>query len=156
MVFSPKVYLTVRLLLAAVFLYSGMTKIVSPGDFAVVISGYGVLPELLIAPAAIGIPVAEILIAVGLCLDLRGMLALYSGFMVLFMAVLIHGIRMGLDVDCGCFGPDDPEGQAFHSLREALLRDAVILVGCLYLYAVRLVRGIRPAPVRNPFLRFKT
>ena len=44
----------------------------------------------------------------------------------LFMAILGYGISMGLDVDCGCFGPEDPESKAFHGLRAALYRDGQI------------------------------
>lgn len=153
-IFSLKIYFAVRLLLSAIFFYSGITKIFNPAAFAIIISGYGVLPDFLVPVAAVGLPLAEIFIAIGLCFDLKGTLTFYSGLMVLFMAVLVHGILIGLDTDCGCFGPEDLQGQAFHSLREALFRDVLIFAGCIYLYFVRLVHGITPVPVRKRFLWF--
>lgn len=149
--FSVKLYFVLRMVLAAVFLYSGVAKLTAPSDFAVIISGYGILPDFIVPSAAVAIPLLEVFVAVGLCFDVKGTLTAYSVIMIVFVAVLFHGIRMGLDVDCGCFGPDDPEGKAFHSLREALWRDGVILVGCLYLYAVRMVRGVAPVSVRKTF-----
>jgi uncharacterized membrane protein YphA (DoxX/SURF4 family) len=155
-IFSLKIYFVLRILFAVVFLYSGISKLLSPADFALVISGYGILPDAIIPFAAITIPVVEILVAAGLCFDIKGSLTFYSLMIIVFMAVLFHGISMGLDVDCGCFGPEDPEGKAFHSLKEALLRDGAIFAGCLYLYAVRAVRGIRPVAVGRMLARIKS
>jgi hypothetical protein len=53
--------------------------------------------------------------------------------LIFFIAVLGYGIVLGLDVDCGCFGPDDPE-QAYHGLWSALIRDLGLLVPVLYLF----------------------
>ncbi|MEJ2158353.1 MAG: DoxX family protein, partial [Desulfobacteraceae bacterium] len=53
--------------------------------------------------------------------------------LLLFMMVLGYGIWLGLDVDCGCFAAGDPEGGAYHGLRPALYRDAVMLAGMGYL-----------------------
>jgi len=77
-------------------------------------------------------------------LDIRGSLAIVSGMLVLFMAILLYGIQLGLDIDCGCFGPHDPESRAFHSLRPALYRDFVMMAGVIYLYVWRRVRSIQP------------
>ncbi|NDV22419.1 MauE/DoxX family redox-associated membrane protein [Desulfovibrio sp. JC022] len=144
---SRQVYFILRCLLAAVFLYAGVGKLLDVQGFATVISGYGLLPGQLNYVAAVVLPLAEILIAVGLLWDVKGSLSSYSVLLLVFMAVLAHGINMGLDVDCGCFAPDDPEGEAYHSLREALLRDAFLLVGCGYLYFLRRVKGYRTRPV---------
>ncbi len=115
--------------------------------FATVISGYGLLPGQLNYVAAVGLPLAEVVIALGLLWDVKGSLFSYVLLLLMFMAVLAHGINMGLDVDCGCFAPGDPEGEAYHSLREALLRDAVMLAACGYLYFLRRVKGYRARPV---------
>lgn len=64
---------------------------------------------------------------------LRGSLAVIAAMLVFFMVVLGYGIRLGLDIDCGCFGPDDPE-QAYKGLKSALVRDAVLMVAVLFLY----------------------
>lgn len=138
---SRQVYFIIRCVLAAVFLYAGAGKLIDVQGFATVISGYGLLPGQLNYVAAVVLPLAEIVIAIGLLWDVKGSLSSYSVLLLVFMAVLAHGINMGLDVDCGCFAPGDPEGEAYHSLREALLRDAFLLLGCGYLYLLRRIKG---------------
>ncbi|MFW5500189.1 MULTISPECIES: MauE/DoxX family redox-associated membrane protein [unclassified Maridesulfovibrio] len=144
---SRQVYFILRCVLAAVFLYAGAGKLMDVQGFATVISGYGLLPGQLNYVAAVGLPLAEIIVAFGLIWDVKGSLSSYSVLLLLFMGVLAHGINMGLDVDCGCFAPDDPEGEAYHSLREALLRDAFLLAACGYLYFLRRVKGYRARSV---------
>jgi len=60
-----------------------------------------------------------------------------------FIGVLSYGIAIGLDIDCGCFGPGDPEGEAFHSLRSALMRDCFMLAGAAFLYGWRFLHPVR-------------
>ena len=86
----------------------------------------------------------EVIAGFGLLFDIRGSLALITGLLVLFMVVLGYGIWMGLDVDCGCFGPEDPETKAFHGLRLSLFRDLVMMAGVFFIYGVRRYRSIRP------------
>jgi len=70
-----------------------------------------------------------------------------GGLLVLFIAILGYGIWMGLDVDCGCFGPDDPEAEAFHGLRLPLYRDMLMLAGIAYIYGWRRYRAIKPVKI---------
>jgi len=130
-------YFCGRCLLAGVFLWSGGSKMYQPTAFAEVIGAYGLLPELLNFPAAIFLIVAEILLGIGLLIDLRGSLSATTLLLLLFIAVLGYGIYLGLDVDCGCFGPDDSETAAFHDLRGALYRDLLLLLVISYLYLWR-------------------
>jgi uncharacterized membrane protein YphA (DoxX/SURF4 family) len=136
---EPGVFLErgVRLVLAAIFLISGITKLAEPQSFAVIIDAYGIIPEALAMPAALLLAVLEIVAATGLVLKWRGSLELMTGLMLIFMAVLAYGIHLGLDVDCGCFGPEDPEAKAFHGLQGALLRDLGLMVAIFYLYGRR-------------------
>ena len=96
---------------------------------------------------AIGLPFLEVIAGFGLLFDIRGSLALITGLLVLFMMVLGYGIWMGLDVDCGRFGPEDPEAKAFHSLRLSLFRNLVMMAGVIFLYGWRRYLAIRPAGV---------
>jgi uncharacterized membrane protein YphA (DoxX/SURF4 family) len=134
---SGRIYFLVRCVLAGVFLYAGAGKLMDVNGFASVIGGYGILPVQLNLPAAVFLPLAEIVVAAGLICDLKGALFSYTVLLLIFMAVLAHGINMGLDVDCGCFAPGDPEGEAYHSLKEALVRDIFLLLGCIYLFLAR-------------------
>jgi rhodanese-related sulfurtransferase len=141
---SETVYRFMRWSLGVVFLYAGGSKLLDPQAFAVLIDSYGILPDLLVMPAAIGLPLLEVIAAVGLMTDIRGSLTAIGALLVVFMAILGYGIWMGLDVDCGCFGPEDPESLAYHGLRPALYRDFVMLAGVLYLYVWRFCRRKSP------------
>jgi hypothetical protein len=130
-------YRLIRWALAVVFLYSGLSKLLDPEAFAAIINAYGLIPETWGMPVAVLLPLIESMTAVCLIWDVRGSLEIITGLLVLFMAILGYGIGMGLDVDCGCFGPDDPQHRGFSSLRPALYRDMVMMAGIIYLYSWR-------------------
>lgn len=126
-----------RFLLGVVFFWSGLSKAFSPELFADIISAYGLLPDALDFTAAIFLIISEIIVALGLWFDKKGALTSAVFLLLLFIGVLGYGIALGLDIDCGCFGPDDPEAQAFHDLRGALFRDLALLLVVVYLYLWR-------------------
>lgn len=130
-------YRIIRMILAGIFLWSGLAKLLAPASFAVIIEAFGLIPESWVMPVALLLPALEVIAAVGLLMDIRGSLAVVSGMLILFITILLYGIQMGLDIDCGCFGPQDPESAAFHSLRLALYRDFVMMAGVIYLYIWR-------------------
>jgi uncharacterized membrane protein YphA (DoxX/SURF4 family) len=123
----------VRLVLAGIFIYSGAIKLLDPATFAEIIAGFGLLPDALVAPVAILLPFAELVAGVGLVFAIPGSLSAITAMLVLFIAVLGYGIHLGLDIDCGCFGPEDPE-QAYKSLRSALARDAAMMAAVAFIY----------------------
>ena len=123
----------VRWPLAGIFLYSGLVKLLDPAAFAVVLGGFGLLPKGLIHPVALALPVLEMAAGLGLLFSIPGSLAAIAGMLLVFIAVLIYGIHLGLDIDCGCFGPEDPE-QAYKSLKPALIRDVAMMAMVLFLY----------------------
>jgi hypothetical protein len=141
---TAAVYRPLRWLLGSVFLYSGASKLISPLSFAILIDAYGLVPEMLLMPAALLLAALEVIAGIGLITDIRGSLAVITGLLLLFVAILGYGILMGLDVDCGCFGPDDPEADAFHDLRPALYRDLAMLAAVAWLYGWRHHAQIRP------------
>ena len=140
-------YRLCRWTLGGIYIYAGGAKLLEPEIFAVLIDAYGIVPEGLLMPVAIGLPFLEVIAGFGLLFDIRGSLALITGLLVLFMMVLGYGIWMGLDVDCGCFGPEDPEAEAFHGLRLSLFRDLVMMAGVIFIFGWRRYRAIRPAGV---------
>ncbi len=137
-------YPLLRWILGAIFIYSGVTKLMAPQTFAVLIEAYGLVPESLILPIALMLPAVEVVAGIGLLVDSRGSLAIIALLLVIFVGILAYGIHMGLDVDCGCFGPEDPEAKAFHGLRTAIVRDLFMLAAVAYLCVWRHVRNIRP------------
>jgi hypothetical protein len=100
-------------------------------------------------PVAIILPAFEVAAGLGLLFDIEGSLTVIAGLLTLFIAALGYGIWMGLDVDCGCFGPDDPEDAAFHGIRQSLYRDLVMLAGIIFIYGWRQHHAIKPLKARS-------
>ncbi|KMY68705.1 hypothetical protein AAU61_03555 [Desulfocarbo indianensis] len=127
-------YRLVRVTLGALFIWAAVVKLMDPEVFAVTIDGFGLLPKPLVGLAALGLPILELAAAVGLILDTRGCLAVITGLLVMFSFILAYGLWLGLDIDCGCYGPGDPEAEAFSSLKSSLNRDLIMLAGVVYMY----------------------
>ena len=83
-----------------IFIYAGSIKLMDPRIFAVLIDAYGIVPESLLMPVAIALPALEVAAGIGLLFDIEKSLPVISGLLMLFIAILGYGIRMGLDVDC--------------------------------------------------------
>jgi uncharacterized membrane protein YphA (DoxX/SURF4 family) len=131
------IYLVMRLALGIVFIWSGGAKLLEPQAFSVIIDAYGLVPPVTVWPIAVGLALLELIAGIGLIFEVPWSLEVITALIFLFIAILIYGIRMGLDVDCGCFGPDDPEAEAFHSLRPALYRDVVMMAAIGFLFLRR-------------------
>lgn len=135
----PWPYRIVRMALAALFIYAGVIKLFDPKAFAATISAYELLPEALLPPLAVGLPLIETVAGLALVLDRPWGLHLITALLALFIFVLGYGILGDLNVDCGCFGVEELDKRA--GLREAFYRD-LILIGLVapYLYLSRRVR----------------
>lgn len=149
-------YSLIRIGLAVAFLTAGAVKIANPMTFAVTIDAFGILPGPLALPVAVILPVIEIIGAMALLLDIRGSLTLITLMILVFIAVLGYGLHMGLDIDCGCYGPGDPEAEAFSSIRGALWRDLFMLGCAAFLYVWRSILGVAPRSFVNRYQSFKT
>lgn len=145
-------YHLVRAALAAIFIWSGFTKLIAPQSFATIIEAYGLLPDVLVYPAALFLSVLELIAGLGLLCDKTLSLAVITALLMLFILVLCYGLYIGLDVDCGCFSPGDPEAQAYKGLKPALYRDMVMMAVIAYLYFWRYRRSYKPG--RVAFFRF--
>lgn len=136
-------YLLVRLGLAALFIVAGLIKLASPQVFAVTLKAVGLVPSAVVPALSVALPLAEVVVGVLLACDIRGTLALTCGLLGVFLVVLGYALGMGLDIDCGCYGPSDPEREAFSSIRQAMLRDTAMLAGAAFLYWWRRANGWR-------------
>jgi uncharacterized membrane protein len=148
---SGWIYRLVRITISGVFIWSGITKLIAPKEFSAIIESYGLIPDAWAVPAALFLSVLEVVAGSGLLLDIYGALSVTTGLLILFMAVLSYGIWMGLDIDCGCFGPQDPESKAFHGLWAALIRDMFMVLAIFYLYYQRLCHNVTPKRLRSVF-----
>ena len=115
-----------------------------PEVFAVIIEAFGILPENMIPIISYVIPILELIIGAALLIDLYGAMALVTLVLFFFIAVLGYGIHLGLDIDCGCFGPSDPEFKAFNGLRIALYRDFAFLGLVALIYTLRAYLNVVP------------
>lgn len=126
-----------------VFLIAGISKLLDIDSFAVLIDSYGLTPNAWSKPIAVLLPGLEVIAAVGLFFNKKWALHSIGLLTLLFIAILSYGIGMGLHVDCGCFGVDDPEFKAYSGLQSALIKDLILLAGVVFLY-VR--NGWNPIP----------
>ena len=131
-----------RWALSGLFIWAGGAKLANPEAFGLIIGDFGLVPEWSIMPLALLLPVLEILAGLGLIFDLPYGLGVVTALLLLFMAVLGYGLWLGLDIDCGCFGPGDPESGVYGSLRSALYRNLAMGAGILFLYWYRFRRSI--------------
>lgn len=139
MFFSPSIHRAVRIALGLVFVWAGAVKLVDPRAFARVLSGYQMIPESLLAPIAIGLPLVEFLVGTGLVFNVRGSLSVVFGLLLMFLVVLGFAMYNNLDVDCGCFSPE--EIHVRNSLRTAFFRDVGLMGGAVYLFFWRRSRA---------------
>ncbi|MFP5221161.1 MAG: MauE/DoxX family redox-associated membrane protein [Acidobacteriota bacterium] len=134
-----------RTALALAFLVAGVIKLSRPEVFSVTIKAFGIVPGAVLGPLSIGLPMLEIAGALLLLFNRRPGLELVTALLLLFVAILLYALRMGLDIDCGCYGPSDPEREAFGSIRQALWRDAAMLSCAAFLFWRR--RAAVPQPL---------
>jgi uncharacterized membrane protein YphA (DoxX/SURF4 family) len=122
----------IRIGLGVLFVWAGWVKLIDPQSFAETISAYALVPESLLVATAIGLPALEVIAGLGLIFDVRGSLGVTSGLLLMFVFVLWFGILKDLDIDCGCFSPQDLE--AHGALRLAMYRDLGMIAAVLYLF----------------------
>lgn len=138
-IFLPSPQRLVRFSLGSIFIYAGFSKLLDPKAFAKVLSQYDLIPEGLLAPVSIGLPALEFLAGLGLIFAIRGSLSIIFGLLITFVIVLWYGILNNLNIDCGCFSPEEIKG--YTSLRHALYRDIVMIAATVYLYVSHWVPG---------------
>ncbi|MEJ2656596.1 MAG: MauE/DoxX family redox-associated membrane protein [Desulfobacterales bacterium] len=148
---SAWTYRLFRMVISVIFIGSGITKLIAPNEFAVIIESYGLIPDAWIFTAAVFLAALEMIAGFGLLVDIRGSLSVITGLLILFMAVLSYGIWLGLDIDCGCFGTQDPKSKAFHGLWAAFVRDMMMLPVIFYLYYRRLRFNVEPKRLTHFF-----
>ena len=133
-----------RWILATLFIWAGGTKLADLQAFSAIIRDFGIVPEMSVMPIAIILPVLEVVAAIGLIFDVRGSLAVIAVLLSLFIVILGYGIWLGLDIDCGCFGPEDPESIAYNGLRSAFYRDLAMMAVIIHLYFWRFRKTTHP------------
>ena len=95
-----------RILIAALFLFAAISKLLDPSSFAQQIANYQLTPWPGTAALAVFLPALEL--CVGICLLFgrweSGALVWLAVLLVIFSGALLSAILRGLSIDCGCFG----------------------------------------------------
>jgi uncharacterized membrane protein YphA (DoxX/SURF4 family) len=137
----PKLFLAVRMVMGAVFIFASIDKILHPSAFANTVYHYQILPNLLIPWAAAVQPWVEITVGILLIAGiwLPGAISLLNLLLITFTGALLFNTLRGLNIDCGCF-----ESSASLVSRTTmllyLLRNGFFLCLALYLAGYMLFR----------------
>ena len=128
----PYLALAACLFIAAVFLAACYYKILRPGEFALSVATYGILPTVLINPFSLVLPWVELFAAFMLIVGFRTQAAalLMTAMMALFTIALVIALAKGLDMSCGCFASSEA-GESINML--TLARDLAWLAISAYI-----------------------
>jgi uncharacterized membrane protein YphA (DoxX/SURF4 family) len=151
---APILLIAGRLALAGIFLFAAYAKLkpqaampwsgasikTSLSMFAMQVDSYQLLPPQLVSPAAHFLPLFELFLGLWL---LSGIWLRYASLVTTlllgaFFAMMVRTYRMGLEINCGCFGPGERLGP------KTLLRDGslfalalVVTIGAFLLHRKR-------------------
>ncbi|MGD9818522.1 MAG: MauE/DoxX family redox-associated membrane protein, partial [Desulfomonilaceae bacterium] len=102
---SKYISLFARLIIGFIFIYASAYKVLNPGDFAVSIRNYMILPVEWTNFVAVTLPWVELGAGILLILGIltRPSALLTTGMLLVFLMALIHAYWIGLDINCGCF-----------------------------------------------------
>ena len=103
------VVLVLRVVLGAIFVVAGASKIGHFALFAQEIAGFRLLPQPVIAPLALALPFLEVLLGGYLVLGLftRASAWIAALLFALFDLAIASAVVRGMSISCGCFGPGD-------------------------------------------------
>lgn len=121
-----------RALLAVTFIWAAWHKIIEPGEFALTIATYQILPLPLINLQAIGLPWIEMLVGILLIVGLwsRESALVTVGMNVMFITAILITLYRGEEIMCGCFA----SAEAGHQIGwDLVFRDFGLLVVGVYL-----------------------
>ncbi|WP_322053138.1 MauE/DoxX family redox-associated membrane protein [Paraburkholderia bannensis] len=119
---------------AVVVLLGAFAKWRGLAVFCRALGGYGLLPDLLIAPVAVAIPAAETLGATALLFPVTriiGAAVLVALLLAFAVALALNIVRGHTDIDCGCSGfgasqASAPRGIGWPHVARALLLAALV------------------------------
>jgi uncharacterized membrane protein YphA (DoxX/SURF4 family) len=125
-----------RAVLAIVFIWACVHKILDPRDFALQVATYQILPLPLVNLQAIVLPWVELTAGILLVLGLwtRGAALVTCGMNAMFIVAIAMALAADLQLQCGCF----TSSAAGHEMSSGLLvRDAALMLAGALLVAMR-------------------
>jgi uncharacterized membrane protein YphA (DoxX/SURF4 family) len=101
--------LIVRVLIGALFIAAGATKVGHFNDLAAAIAGFRILLPAIIGPLAVGLPFFEIGLGLYMVAGLftRSAAAVGAALLTIYAAAIASAVIRHIPANCGCFGPQD-------------------------------------------------
>jgi putative oxidoreductase len=132
-----------RWILGITFIYASYYKILSPTDFAKMVYGYNLFPEVLINLIAIFLPFIELISGLSLLLGIypRSAALIINGLLLAFIILLTINIIRGHEFDCGCFSAKE-SGSPKMMARMMVIRDVIYLIMGLQVFLFNGVRKV--------------
>ncbi len=133
-------YHSMRLILACVFIFASIDKILHPQAFAQVVFDYQVLPDSLINLVALILPWLELLVGGSLLINrwMSGATSIVAILMSIFLGIIFFNLARGLNISCGCFSTDSNENPM---TKLTLLRDIFFLCLAFCLLALTVYKN---------------
>jgi len=105
MMSSRVVIVACRLLLALIFIYAAVGKVIKPSEFADSVAGFRILPISTVNLIAIVLPWVELACGLSLItgLFIKSGAVLLAGLNIVFIAAAASAMARGLSINCGCF-----------------------------------------------------
>jgi uncharacterized membrane protein YphA (DoxX/SURF4 family) len=127
----PWLRVMARLALGALFIVAGALKLGDPAAFATEIGNYRFWPQL--APyLAVTLPAIELVVGAALLVAptawRRAAALAAMGLLAMFIVAVVHVLRAGINVDCGCFGQHTGPVSGWTLARDLALLAAALLV----------------------------
>ena len=125
----------IGLIVAGIFIYAGVLKVLDPVQFANDIDNYKILPWPISVALAFYLPWLEIFCGLGLIFRFlyRGALSILTALILVFTLATIAAKVRGLDITCGCFG----HASQHWSFPAHLVTNLILLAVVIFLLCVR-------------------
>lgn len=124
--------LIAQLLFGALFLWSGLIKVLDPLSFTDAVRNFRIVGDPYAVLFAMWIPWIEIVAGVAVMFDgwKRAGATILVGALLFFTAALVSAWVRGLDISCGCFGEERVVNYPVKLLQNTLLIGWGILLLC--------------------------
>jgi putative oxidoreductase len=122
--------LVLRVALGGIFIYAGYVKLQDPWQlFAAGVASYDVLPMPAVEFVARTLPWFEIALGVVLISGFffRTSSTIICGMLAVFFTLIVRAYLQGKEINCGCFGGNEPISPL------TMLRDGSMLAGAIFL-----------------------
>lgn len=136
-----------RVLLAAIFLYAGVSKLADVRTFASDVANYRMLPPIVVGAFAAAMPGVEVACGLGLLYGrtARAAALLATALLVAFTAAAVQALARDINIDCGCFGSVRAPVTVLTVARDlALVLAALVVAGAASSADEKAPRAVRP------------